>query len=42
MELAHLPFKGGTYEDDLGVRSLQRMGRKKWAEICRVRDGAND
>jgi polyphosphate glucokinase len=30
MELAHLPFKNGTYEDYLGVRALKRMGRKKW------------
>ena len=30
MELAHLPFKNGTYEDYLGVRALKRLGRKKW------------
>ena len=30
MELAHLSFKNGTYEDYLGVRALQRLGRKKW------------
>jgi predicted NBD/HSP70 family sugar kinase len=30
MELAHLSFKNGTYEDYLGVRALKRMGRKKW------------
>jgi len=30
MELAHLPYKNGTWEDYLGVRSLQRRGRKKW------------
>ena len=30
MELAHLSFKKGTYEDYLGVRALQRLGRKKW------------
>jgi polyphosphate glucokinase len=30
MELAHLPYKRGTYEDYVGLRGLQRMGRKKW------------
>jgi polyphosphate glucokinase len=30
MELAHLSFKRGTYEDYLGVGALQRLGRKKW------------
>jgi polyphosphate glucokinase len=30
MELAHLSLKNGTYEDYLGVRALQRLGRKKW------------
>ena len=32
MELAHLPFKNGTYEHYLGVRALKRLGRKKWQE----------
>jgi polyphosphate glucokinase len=30
MELAHLTFKKGTYEDYLGARGLKRLGRKKW------------
>jgi len=31
LELAHLPYrKGRTYEDYLGLRGLERMGRKKW------------
>jgi predicted NBD/HSP70 family sugar kinase len=31
MELAHLPYKKGrTYEDYLGLRGLERMGKKKW------------
>lgn len=31
MELAHLPYKKGrTYEDYLGKRGLERMGKKKW------------
>jgi len=30
MELAHLPYKNKTYEDYVGLRGLQRLGRKKW------------
>lgn len=31
MELAHLPYKKGkTYEDYLGKRGLERLGKKKW------------
>jgi predicted NBD/HSP70 family sugar kinase len=31
MELAHLGYKNGrTYEDYLGLRGLERMGKKKW------------
>ena len=30
LELAHMPFKDGTYEDYLGVLALHRLGRKKW------------
>jgi polyphosphate glucokinase len=30
MELAHLPYRNGTWEDYLGVRSLERRGRKRW------------
>ncbi len=30
MELAHLSFRNGTYEDYLGARALKRLGRKKW------------
>jgi hypothetical protein len=33
LELAHLPYKKGkTYEDFLGVRGLNRMGRKRWEQ----------
>ena len=33
LELAHLPYnKGRTYEDYLGKRGLQRLGKKKWRE----------
>jgi polyphosphate glucokinase len=31
MELAHLPYKKGqTYEDFIGLRGLQKFGKKKW------------
>jgi predicted NBD/HSP70 family sugar kinase len=31
MELAHLPYKKGrTYEDYLGLRGIERLGKKKW------------
>jgi hypothetical protein len=30
MELGHLPYKKGTYEDYVGYASLERHGQKKW------------
>lgn len=30
MELGHLPYKRGTYEDYVGLRGLTRHGKKKW------------
>ncbi len=30
MELGHLSYKDATYEDYLGLRGLQRLGKKKW------------
>jgi polyphosphate glucokinase len=30
MELAHLPYKKGTYEDYVGIRGLKRAGKTKW------------
>lgn len=30
MELGHLPYKKGTYEDSVGERALERSGKKKW------------
>ncbi|MGA9573806.1 MAG: ROK family protein [Lysobacterales bacterium] len=30
MELGHLPYKKGTYEDYVGERALDTMGMKKW------------
>lgn len=33
LELAHLPYrKGGTYEDYVGERGLDRLGKKRWAK----------
>jgi polyphosphate glucokinase len=30
MELGHLPYRKGTYEDYVGLRGLKRRGRRKW------------
>jgi polyphosphate glucokinase len=30
MELAHLPYKKGTYEDYIGLRGLEKYGEEKW------------
>lgn len=30
MELAHLPYRKGTYEDYVGARGLEKRGNKKW------------
>ncbi len=30
MELAHLPYRKSTYEEHVGVRALERLGKKKW------------
>ena len=31
LELAHLPYrKGRTFEDYLGIRGIERLGKKKW------------
>jgi predicted NBD/HSP70 family sugar kinase len=30
MELAHLSYKNGTYEDYVGLRGLKRLGKKEW------------
>lgn len=31
MELAHLPYRNGkTYEDYLGLRGLERLGKRRW------------
>jgi polyphosphate glucokinase len=45
MELAHLIYrKGKTYEDYLGIRGLERLGKKKWRQhvfkVCEQLKGA--
>lgn len=30
MELAHLPYKKGTFEDYVGFRGLKKYGKKRW------------
>jgi polyphosphate glucokinase len=30
MELGHLPYKKGTYEDYVGAGGLKRLGKKRW------------
>ena len=30
MELGHLPYKKATFEDYVGVRGLEKFGKKKW------------
>jgi polyphosphate glucokinase len=30
MELGHLPYKKATYEDYVGERGRERLGKKKW------------
>src|SRR5260370_11297704 len=35
LELAHLPYKKGkTFEDYVGLRGLERLGRKKWQKAA--------
>jgi polyphosphate glucokinase len=30
MELGHLPYKKATFEDYVGIRGLEKYGKKKW------------
>jgi polyphosphate glucokinase len=32
MELGHLPYKKSTYEDYVGQRGLERLGKKRWRQ----------
>jgi polyphosphate glucokinase len=37
MELGHLPYKKGTFEDYVGARGYTRLGKKKWRkEVANV------
>lgn len=37
MELGHLPYKKGTFEDYVGARGYKRLGKKKWRrEVANV------
>jgi polyphosphate glucokinase len=33
MELAHLPYRAGTFEDYVGLRGLEKYGKKKWRKL---------
>jgi polyphosphate glucokinase len=35
MEIQHLPYKQGTYEDYLGLKGLKRLGITGWRECFR-------
>jgi polyphosphate glucokinase len=35
MELGHLPYKKGTYEDYVGDRGLERVGKKRWRKLVK-------
>jgi polyphosphate glucokinase len=37
MELGHMPYKKATYEDYVGLRGLEKRGKKKWRrEVANV------
>lgn len=43
MELGHLPYKKATYEDYVGQRGLEHLGKKKWRrEVANVVDLLRD
>jgi len=35
MELGHLPYKKATYEDYVGTRGLNRVGKKRWRKYVK-------
>jgi polyphosphate glucokinase len=35
LELGHLPFRKKTFEDYVGERGLERLGKKKWREAVK-------
>src|SRR4051794_21720310 len=36
MELAHFPAWKGTYEDYLGLRGIERLGKRKWRHYVAI------
>jgi predicted NBD/HSP70 family sugar kinase len=36
MELGHLSYKRGTYEDYVGISGLQKLGKKKWRATVQI------
>jgi polyphosphate glucokinase len=44
MELAHLPYKKGTYEEYVGIRGLKKHGKRRWqrhvADVVKLLNGA--
>ena len=43
MELAHLPYKKGTFEDYVSAEKLEKVGKKKWRKyVTDVVDRLND
>jgi polyphosphate glucokinase len=35
MELGHLPYRDATFEDYVGLRGLERLGKASWREVAR-------
>jgi polyphosphate glucokinase len=35
MELGHLPYKKGTYEDYIGEKGLEHVGKKRWRKLVK-------
>ena len=33
MELAHLPYRAGTFEDYVGLRGVEKYGKRKWRKF---------
>jgi polyphosphate glucokinase len=33
MELGHLPYRKATFEDYVGIRGLEKYGKKKWRQL---------
>jgi polyphosphate glucokinase len=36
MELGHLSYRNATFEDYVGVRGLEKLGRKKWQKQVEI------